>query len=274
MNLHNEIYIGAEGRESLVDFDEPFDENYNDIIVFIHGYKGFKDWGAWNLMKRYFLSCNIAFCKFNLSHNGGTTEQAIDFPDLKAFSDNRYSFCLTDIKAIIDWIQSKIDISKKAIHLVGHSRGGGLSILAASDPRVKSVITLASIASIESQFPKGEALDKWKEDGYFTVQNSRTQQEMPIRYSIYEDWESNKDLLNIEETAKKLNLPALHIHGDIDESVYITESEKLSTWTQGKLIIISNANHTFNSYHPYEKEDMPSKLYETCILISQFIESL
>lgn len=272
MKLINHIYKGANRRASLVDFEEPEDFEYKDIVVFIHGYKGYKDWGAWNLVQSYFVSSGIAFCKFNISHNGGTTENPIDFPDLEAFSLNRYSYELADVQHILDWLSNQVDISTKRIHLVGHSRGGGIALLMADDPRVSSITTWASIADIGSRFPKGDALKKWEKDGFYTVKNARTQQDMPHQYVMYEDWLENKSLLNIEEKAKNIKIPALHLHGDTDDAVSITESEALSYWTKGKLIIIKNANHTFGTYQPYEGE-MPNKLHEACVLTLQFIEN-
>src|SRR5690554_1684487 len=138
MKLTNHVYKGANGRESLIDFHEPDGFEYENIVIFIHGYKGYKDWGAWNLVQSYFVNNGIAFCKFNMSHNGGTVKEPIDFPDLEAFSLNRYTYELTDVYNVIDWLENKIDISNKRIHLIGHSRGGGISILTANDPRLRS----------------------------------------------------------------------------------------------------------------------------------------
>lgn len=273
MKLTNHNYKGANGRESLIDFQEPDGFEYENIVVFIHGYKGYKDWGAWNLVQAYFVSSGMAFCKFNMSHNGGTIEEPIDFPDLEAFSLNRYSYVLEDVHHALDWISKKVDITTKRIHLIGHSRGGGISILASSDPRVSSVITWASISDIGSRFPEGETLEKWKERGFYTVRNSRTEQDMPHKYVLYEDWLKNKSILNIEEKARNISIPILHIHGDKDNSVSITESEALSLWTKGKLILINGANHTFDTHQPYEEDEMPHRLYEVCVLSFQFIEN-
>jgi len=272
MKITNETYIGANNRKSLVDFETPDEMEFTNIVVFVHGYKGYKDWGAWNLVQSYFISNRMAFCKFNLSHNGGTVDDPIDFPDLDAFSKNKYSYEMEDIERILDWLEGKIDISNKRIHLIGHSRGGGDVILAGKDKRVTSIVTWASISDIPSRFPKEEALQAWKENGFYTVKNGRTKQDMPHLYSFYEDWEKNKEELNIEKKALELKKPVLHIHGDEDEAVSITESEALSSWTSGKLIIISDANHTFGSYQPYKENDIPSKLHEACNLTVQFIE--
>jgi hypothetical protein len=57
--------------------------NKMPLIIFCHGYKGFKDWGAWDLVAEEFANNNFVFVKFNFSHNGGTAKNPIDFPDLR-----------------------------------------------------------------------------------------------------------------------------------------------------------------------------------------------
>ncbi|MEX2485783.1 MAG: alpha/beta hydrolase [Brumimicrobium sp.] len=272
MKIENAVFEGAEDKSSLIDLEIPEKLKCKHLIVFVHGYKGYKDWGCWNLVQKYYVDRGIGFCKFNLSHNGGTIEEPIDFPDLDSFAENKYTYEVEDIACALDWIQNTIDLSEIKIHLIGHSRGGGDVILAGNDERVASVITWSSIADIEKRFPKGEELENWEKTGVRTVKNARTNQEMPHNYSMYEDWEMNQSLLNIEESAKSINKPCLHLHGDIDEAVSITESEKLSNWTGGKLIVMRDANHTYGSKHPWTDDHLPPKLYEICSLSLQFIE--
>ena len=78
------------------------------IVVFCHGYKGFQDWGAWDLVAQAFAKSGFFFLKFNFSHNGGTIEQPIDFPDLEAFSKNNYSLELDDLERVIKISMSNI----------------------------------------------------------------------------------------------------------------------------------------------------------------------
>ena len=66
------------------------------------------------------------FVKFNFSHNGGTTDNPIDFPDLKAFADNNYTKELLDLDDILNFIlsensQFKNEIDSSNISLIGHS---------------------------------------------------------------------------------------------------------------------------------------------------------
>ena len=74
------------------------------LVIFCHGYKGFKDWGSWNLVAEQFLKANMVFVKFNFSHNGGTVENPIDFPDLEAFAENNYSKELDDLDSMLTYL--------------------------------------------------------------------------------------------------------------------------------------------------------------------------
>lgn len=54
-------YIGAEGK--LAGYDIQYTINQKrPLIVFCHGFNGFKDWGAFNLMADYFWE-GVSICK-------------------------------------------------------------------------------------------------------------------------------------------------------------------------------------------------------------------
>jgi pimeloyl-ACP methyl ester carboxylesterase len=272
MEIKNGIYTGADNRKSLIDLSVPEKFDCQNIVLFIHGYKGYKDWGCWNLVQKYFTDRGLGFAKINTSHNGGTIDEPIDFPDLDAFAENTYSYEVQDIKEAILWIREKMEDTQVKIHLIGHSRGGGEVVLAGNHPEVQTISTWAAISSIEDSFPKNEELEKWRKEGVRYVKNGRTNQDMPHNFSMYEDWQQNKESLSIEKAAQKLGKPCLHIHGDIDDAVSITNAEHLSQWTEGKMIVIRDGDHTFGSKHPWEEDHLPPKLYEVCSLTRQFIE--
>ena len=102
----NDILEGEHGKPILVDFGYKPTGNKKPVVVFAHGFKGFKDWGHFNEVMEFFIEKNFAFVKFNFSHNGGTVEQPIDFPDLEAFGNNNYTKELADLKTVVDWIEN------------------------------------------------------------------------------------------------------------------------------------------------------------------------
>jgi pimeloyl-ACP methyl ester carboxylesterase len=247
------------------------------IIIFCHGYKGFKDWGAWDLMAETVADAGFCFIKFNFSHNGGTMENPIDFPDLEAFGNNNYTKELDDLDAVINWSQryfkenSSIDTTN--INLIGHSRGGGIAVLKASeDKRITKLITLASVCDFGKRTSTTGDLKDWKEKGVKYVLNGRTKQQMPHYYQFYEDFMANEKRLNIKTAEKHLKIPHLIIHGNNDTSVLIEEAYSLNKWNTNSLLqIIDGADHVFNTKHPWSSSNLSTELSEASQLIIHFI---
>ncbi|WP_288955495.1 alpha/beta fold hydrolase [uncultured Polaribacter sp.] len=249
------------------------------VVIFCHGYKGFKDWGAWNLMAETFANAGFFFIKFNFSHNGGTVEQPIDFPDLEAFGNNNYTKELDDLESVIDYISNsykyKNEVNSEDISLIGHSRGGGIVLLKANeDSRVKKVITLASVCDFGKRTSTYGDLGEWKKNGVKYVINARTKQSMPHFYQFYEDFKQNEERLNIQKATENLEIPHLIIHGDNDTSVFINEAENLKKWNpKAAYQTIENANHVFNVAHPWKENFLSKELKETVGYCIYFLNS-
>jgi len=261
IRINNGIYTGSAGRKSLFDLEVPAHWN-KGLVIFVHGFMGFKDWGAWNLVQSYFVSHGFAFAKFNLTHNGGTSTQGIDFPDEEAFAQNTYSYEVADIAYFRSHIATLVHA--EATFLIGHSRGGGDVILHAKQVQTDKIALWASISDIGSRFPTGPELEAWKQSGIRTILNGRTRQHLPQRYSLYQDFIENKTILTIERAIKALPIPMLVVHGDTDSSVSIVEGEALASWSQTNLNIIPGADHVFGASHPWEKQDLPEHLLAVC----------
>lgn len=255
--LKNQLYLGSARRESVYDLTIP--DNFNHtIILFVHGYKGYKDWGAWQQMENEFVAHRFGFCKFNVSHNGGTVENPIAFPDLNAFSENRYSYEVADVNTMIDVLSAQFP--KAEIVLIGHSRGGGDVLLCGKHPSVQAIITLAAISSVAYRFRHTEIIEKWQKEGIRYELNSRTKQEMPIKYSQYVDFLEHEDELNIEEACRKLQKPCLHFHGTHDEAILLQEGIDIATWSKSPLYILENSNHTFETSHPWNENELSNAM--------------
>lgn len=267
MTFHkNNIIPGKHKKPILTDVFFNETNTPKPVIIFCHGYKGFKDWGAWNLMAEAFAEVGFFFIKFNFSHNGGTINQPIDFPDLEAFGNNNYTKELDDLQTVIDWISSntkfETEVNLNHINLIGHSRAGGIvTIKAEEDNRVKKVISLAGVSSFGKRTSTTGDLEQWKKNGVKYVLNGRTKQQMPHFYQFYEDFIANEKKLTIKRAVSNLKIPFLIIHGSGDTSVFIDEANKLHKWNpKSKLEIIEGANHVFGASHPWNQKNVPNDL--------------
>jgi len=263
--VQNNILEGKHNKPILLDYGFVEDGKAKPVVIFAHGFKGFKDWGHFNKMMEHFIYQEFSFVKFNFSHNGGTIDQPIDFPDLEAFGNNNFTKELGDLKTVVDWIEEAgiNEFDTNEIYLIGHSRGGGISILAANeDDRIKKLVTWAAVSDLTNRFSQ-EELDYWKKEGVIYVENSRTNQQMPMYYQIAEDTLNNIERFSIEKAANQLSTPHLIVHGTDDKTVPVEEAKLIDTWNKSaKLHIIDDANHSFGAVHPHTGEELPADVQQ------------
>ena len=172
-----------------------------------------------------------------------------------------------DLDAVISWISNSenqysnhMDVGN--IILIGHSRGGGIvTIKASEDDRIAKVITLAGASDYKSRFPTGDELAFWRKEGVAYIENARTKQKMPHFIQFYDDFMANEARLTISLAAKQINIPHLIIHGTTDETVPFQEAEAIHSWNSGsELFAIEDANHVFGGSHPWESDSLPKDL--------------
>ena len=267
MLIRNNEIIVSENKKPIL-----YDVYYNEttkpqpLVIFCHGYKGFKDWGAWHLVAEAFAKAGFCFVKFNFSHNGGTVEQPIDFPDLEAFAENNFSLELDDLDRIINEVENgNKNLPKKisTISLIGHSRGGGIALIKAEeDPRINKMAIWASVSDFKARFMENTPeFSLWKEKGVTYVENSRTKQMLPQRFQLYKNFKENEERLTIKRAVMNLKIPLLIVHGSDDTTVSLNEAQKIHLWNpQSNLEIIDKADHVFNAKHPWEEATLPNQL--------------
>lgn len=261
--IKNTIIQGSRQKPILLDIFYHETSQPKPLVIFVHGFKGFKDWGHFNLLAKFFAEEGFVFLKFNFSYNGTTPEQPMDFADLDAFGNNNYGIELDDLEKVMDWalnneiLEKEIDPEK--LYLVGHSRGGGISILKASeDNRVKKLVTWASVSNFIDR-NKQQTIDTWKQKGVVYTYNTRTKQQMPLYVQFYDHLMAHRERLNIIKAAKKLSIPFLIIHGTRDEAVSQNDANELRrTAKHAELLIVPDANHTFGAKHPFEETHLPN----------------
>jgi pimeloyl-ACP methyl ester carboxylesterase len=273
--VHHEQFslIGASGKTIYGDLTYDTQNTNTPLVIFIHGFKGFKDWGAHNLVANYFVQNGFRYLKFNLSHSGVSADNPHDVTDLEAFANNTISKEILDIDIIIKHATQYLGV--KEVYLIGHSRGGGLSILeTANNACVKGLITWSAIADFSSLWKKDQEAD-WRKKGKIEVINARTKEKMPLNVSLLEDFEEHKAQLDIVTAAKRINVPWLIVQGDDDVNVPFETAEKLANANPAsRLVKIEGANHVYGAVHPFPGETLPVQLFEVCEKSLRFLREL
>lgn len=258
-----EQFILSGSGDKTISGDTTHDETQTNQpgILFVHGFKGFKDWGAHNVVAAKFAENGYRYFKFNLSHSGVTTEFPNEVTDMEAFASNTVSKELKDLDTVINYINHTYPLNP--LYLIGHSRGGGLVILkAATDERISKVVSWSAIADFSSLWKKDQE-QEWLSSGRIFVENARTKEKMPLNSIILEDFNAHRQEFDILNAASEVKIPWLILHGDEDVNVPFSVAQQLAqAQPKAKLQKIEGANHVFGASQPYTETALPAHLQE------------
>jgi dienelactone hydrolase len=272
----NVVFKSCHGRESVYDIRYLENGKLKPLLVFCHGFKGFKDWGHFNLIADDFCNSGMIVLKFNFTFNGGTAEDPIDFPDLNSFAKNNYLKEIEDIHHLIQKVkEGSIPVSNwdGKIYLLGHSRGGGMVTIAGyENNKVSKVVSWAGISDCISRLPNPDELLEWESEGFRFIVNGRTHQNMPMDYQFVETLLENKNRLSIENASRNIGKPHLIVHGTGDKSVEINHAKLINSWSPDSQIeIIQGANHVFGGKHPWNDNHLPQHTNEAIKITLSFL---
>ena len=224
-------------------------------VVLLHGFKGFRSWGFFPTLADRLARAGFTAVSYSASGSGVDAKGEFVFPD--RFGHNTYSAERADLRTVLTalWAGELGTAAPTKLGLMGHSRGGGVVVLqAAKDPRVGALVTWASISSVD-RWASGTKAD-WRAKGRIDVVNSRTHQVLPLYQDLLDEVEQQRsNRLDLEMAAREVKAPWLLLHGEEDESVATTESERLHAENgraTTELRIVNGAGHTFGAKHPLE----------------------
>jgi len=252
----NNIFYTSENEKIRLSTFGHVNVSEKDSLIFVHGFKGFKDWGFGPYVGRYFSQRGYFVVMFNFSHNG-VGESLTEFDELDKFAANTFSREIKELSELIDALKSGYfgEAGKNKLGLIGHSRGGAVSLLTGYlKPEVDAIAAWSSVAKLDRYSDRQK--EEWKKKGSFGIMNMRTKQEMQLNITLLEDIENNKEnLLNLEQAVSGLERPLLIAHGDQDLAVPIKEAEQLYEWSdkeKTEFFKLKKTGHTFDIKHPFE----------------------
>jgi dipeptidyl aminopeptidase/acylaminoacyl peptidase len=251
------------------------------VVLFLHGFKGFKDWGPFPDACYEVARAGCAVIAFNFSLNG-VEGHGQEFTRLDLFERQTFSQDLEDIRSVIEGVQQqKIKtntalLDSDTIAIIGHSRGGHTAIAAAAElPEVTTIVTWSAVADYGKYYTEAMKKD-WEKKGYTEIKNTRTGQTMKIGKVVYDDLMANADRLIASKRVQSLMIPCCFIHGTHDKSVPMNHSQmlfQLCRSPEKERILINNADHTYNSSHPWEGEFLSDQFEEVVEKTMEWLET-
>ena len=243
-----EVHLEAD-RIVRVSVDEPGGVAVESpTVVFIPGFKGFKDWGGWPWFCGQVAAAGHRVARINPSMCGvGAGLDVFDEPE--RFARQTLAHDVEDVVALLQ----HPEMSGSRILLLGHSRGGLVAALAANPcSGVAGIITMGTPDQLLRL--TDEEINQWFESGIREIVNARTGETLVQDRVVLEDFMQQGDRYNAPLALSKARIPVLAIHGDSDQAVECSSARRLLEGVEERYAtrtLIEGAGHTFGLVHPF-----------------------
>jgi pimeloyl-ACP methyl ester carboxylesterase len=149
------------------------------------------------------------------------------------------------------------DEQMPTIHLVGHSRGGGIALVAGREllheGLLGKVILWNSVGRWERWTERQRAA--WFAAGFIEIENTRTGQMLKIFTDIVRDVEDHAERLSLLHAVKALRGRVHAVHSQADLTTPLEEVEALlkEAGASDVLTVLPGSTHTFGMTHPLQR---------------------
>lgn len=228
------------------------------ILLIIHGFRGSKNWGFFPTIAEEFAQNGSIVIAWNMSLNGYSKDaQYIDQPE--SFARNTITHEMVDTQLIIDSILHDDRIISGDmrshwngdIHVLGHSRGGGIGILISEK---NSSIKKLALWNTISRFGRFTERQKkiWSETGIFPIDETEDGKVIAMHYTYISDLEFHGEKYSPLRAIAEVSADILIVHAEQDMTVPIREAYALQEKSHSaQMHSIPQAGHTFGLTHPF-----------------------
>lgn len=232
---------------------------HSPILLILHGFKGFKDWGFFPYIAEHFTCHDISTITINFSLNGYRPHSdRIEAPE--DFHRNTISREISEALALIEALRagtlhpSLHEYANNPLYILGHSRGGGIALaVTALSSYIEKTVLWNAVATFD-RFSSRQK-QQWAESGAFPVENARTGQALSLGLQYLQDITENElSISPIHMVARLGHRALLIVHAEQDMTVPLREAHKLrdSSSARTHFHIIARTGHTFGAVHPFQ----------------------
>jgi len=241
------------------------------LVIVCHGFLGYKRWGFYPYVSERLAAAGYHVLTMSFSMNG-VDERSGRFSRPGEFARNTVSSEIDDLRRVCGFVR-RADalpegVTAGAWGFMGHSRGGSVMILVASEfPEVRSLVTWSTLGRLDRYSKRRKEL--WKRDGALVFTDPRSEEPLRLDYSYYEDIDRHREAFDLPAAAARLGIPHLMVHGEGDAAVTLREAGELLASPRGaarRFEVIHGAGHTFNVRHPMAR---PCAALEKAIALTE-----
>jgi pimeloyl-ACP methyl ester carboxylesterase len=257
-----ETRIKGGGRQNVhADLRSASPDEGRPLIIVSHGFLGYRRWGFFPFLSERLAAAGFHVMTISFSRCGvDEATGRITNPEL--FASNSVGAEIEDLLSACEAARGAgfpLRSAGRPWGLMGHSRGGAVSILAAPRvPEAGSIVTWSALAKLDRYTDRRR--EEWKRTGRLPFNEGRADTGLWLDYSYYEDIDRNREAYDLPKRASELGVPHLIVHGRHDAAVTMKEERLLVQYpprSERRFEIIEGCGHTFGARHPMRKPPAP-----------------
>jgi len=237
-------------------------------VLIGHGFKGYKDYGFFPWLAEYLAHSGIIAHRFNFSRSGMDHG---DGPfDEHRFLEDTWNRQVEDILALLAGLRDGVlPGGSGPVILVGHSRGGLSSLLAAG--RHAGTEALAGLSGVVSLAAPSQCLYLSKDQqqvlldsGCLSSPSNRTNQDLKVGRDFLQEQLDDPAGHDLLAQVSRINVPVVLVHGLADDAVAVSSARDIASALKKNvsLCVLDDANHVFNVPNPFPVQSAPSPSLE------------
>ncbi|WP_198155033.1 alpha/beta hydrolase [Salisediminibacterium beveridgei] len=242
MEQHQWI-TGRDGLKiaAVIHFPEEYETNKQKTIIYGHGFTGNKtgDNRMGVKLARFLSREGYVVIRFDYIGSG---ESEGDFEDKTTVSGWLYDF-----KTVMEFTKNKLSIDNKNICFIGHSLSGAIvTQIAASSEQVGAVCVLAPVHDLVNNIKVGVIGEGLWENA---LQGERIHDFFNKKYAVDSRFVKEMYQYDMDESIKSVSVPFFIVHGEKDEVIPFTESQKFHQKLTGNvkhIEIMKGEGHLFS----------------------------
>lgn len=189
------------------------------VVLVLHGLGGYKESVRITSLAESLAENGFIALRFDATGIGESDGENTDRFRVDTYRQN--------IDTALTWLVDNLNVDSTRVGICGHSLGGLLSIIAASeDKRIKAVCAISPPDAVANSSVKA-VLPEWNERGWISKEHPRLGE---IRLSV--QFLEGVEVWNPVEAASKVSVPMFVVAGNEDIIVPVSESKRI--WSENQ----------------------------------------
>ncbi|CAD7703188.1 unnamed protein product [Ostreobium quekettii] len=210
-------------------------------VVLAHGFTLSKDWIHYPVLAERLADRSVGSFRFDFSGHGESEGR---------FEYGNFWKAVGDVRAAVEWLREEVE--KRVVGLIGHSKGGIVAVLYASEfDDIPSVVNISGSFDLKSSVAERfgpDIFERLEECNELEIMHKNEDGKVQFKCILTKQSMDERMSMDMDAAARRIQRTnVLTIHGSADAIIPVAEAHKFSAIRSHDVVIIDGADHNFSN---------------------------